>query len=95
MNTAALSTPSAGKWIFRAVTTLAPVGIALLFELQRQIDSGGDLAWRPIASAVIGALLVAYAHLARSGTEHAETVAEIATGIDQDDDNLTEGPPTG
>ena len=90
-----MSNPKVGQWMFRAVTTLAPVVIALLFELQKQIDSGGDFAWRPMASATIGAVLVAYAHFARAGTEHAETVAEIASGEDQDADELIEGPPTG
>jgi len=84
--------PDVGKWAFRIFSTAAPVVIAALFELQKQIDSGGDFAWRPIASALIGAALVAYAHLARSGTEAAESTAEIVTGLDQDDDQQVETP---
>ena len=90
-----MTSPTIGQWVFRIVTTLAPVGIALLFELQRQIDTGGDIAWRPMASSVIGAVLVTYAHFARAGTETAERTAEVATGLDQDDDEMAETPAPG
>lgn len=85
--------PSIGQWMFRIFSTLAPVVVAALFELQSQIDSGGTFEWRPLASASIGAALVAYAHFARAGTEVAERTAEVATGTNQDADPEVEVTP--
>lgn len=85
--------PAVGQWTFRLFSTLAPVVVALLLEAQRQIDSGGTFEWRPLASACIGAALVAYAHFARAGTEVAERTAEVATGTNQDADPEVEVTP--
>jgi hypothetical protein len=53
------------KWVFRAVTIFAPVVVAVLLEVQRQVDSGGDILWRPITSALIGSFVIALAHIVR------------------------------
>lgn len=53
------------KWAFRLVTIFAPVVIAALDALRAQVDGGEVIDWRPITSAGLSSLVIAFAHLMR------------------------------
>ncbi len=60
---------TASRWTFRLTTVFAPVVVAVLLELQHQIDAGGEILWRPIISALIGSFVIAMAHIVRVAGE--------------------------
>lgn len=68
--------PTVAKWVFRLVTIFAPVVVAALLALQSQLDIGGEIEWRPIVSSLIGAVVVAMAHVIRVAQEASEGESE-------------------
>jgi hypothetical protein len=75
-------------------STLAPLIVAILTELQGQLEARAIDLWAlgAVATGAAGSLVVGLFHLARAATERTEALEEVATGVDQDSDDMAETP---